>query len=81
VVIHIEIGRNEIVRGEAAENGERKDFTPIEYVAITQALRPFEKAAAKARQAASLKRGTELSRQENYPHGERVAAKNRRHQT
>ena len=39
----------EIVRGELAENAERKDFLPSEIDAIRRALEPVERAAAKAR--------------------------------
>ena len=44
------IDLDQIVRGEAAENGERKDFTPTEIEDIRQALQPLEAAAAKERQ-------------------------------
>jgi N6-adenosine-specific RNA methylase IME4 len=40
----------EIVRGEHAENVERKDFTLTEAVAVKRALEPLEAAAAKKRQ-------------------------------
>lgn len=40
----------EIVRGEFAENGERKDFLPSEIDAIRRSLEPVERTAAKARQ-------------------------------
>jgi signal transduction histidine kinase len=40
----------EIVRGELAENAERKDFLPSEIDAIRRALEPIEKAAARERQ-------------------------------
>jgi N6-adenosine-specific RNA methylase IME4 len=40
----------EIARGEAAENFERKNFTPSEAVAIKRALEPQMRAAAKERQ-------------------------------
>jgi ParB-like chromosome segregation protein Spo0J len=40
---------DDIVRGELAENAERKDFLPSEIDAIRRALEPIEKAAAKAR--------------------------------
>ena len=39
-----------VVRGEFAENCDRKDFTLSEAVAIKRALEPLEKAAAKERQ-------------------------------
>lgn len=39
-----------IARGEAAENFERKDFTPSEAGTIKRALEPEMKAAAKERQ-------------------------------
>lgn len=42
----------QIVRGEFAENAERKDFTLSESVAIKRALEPIERAAAKERRAA-----------------------------
>jgi ParB-like chromosome segregation protein Spo0J len=47
-----------IAQGEYAENAERKDFLPSEIDAIRRALQPQEKAAAKERQTASLKRGS-----------------------
>jgi N6-adenosine-specific RNA methylase IME4 len=40
----------EIVRGEFAENSQRKDFVPTEIDAIRVAMAPFEAAAAKERQ-------------------------------
>lgn len=39
-----------IVRGEYAENVERKPFTPTEAAAIRHAIAPLERAAAKSRQ-------------------------------
>ena len=39
----------DIVRGEAAENADRKNFTPTEQEAIATALRPLEEAAARER--------------------------------
>jgi N6-adenosine-specific RNA methylase IME4 len=42
----------EIVRGELAENAERKDFTPSEIDAIRRALEPIEKADAEQRMKA-----------------------------
>jgi hypothetical protein len=39
----------DIVRGEFAENSERKDFLPSEIDAIRRAMEPKEKAAAKER--------------------------------
>lgn len=42
----------EIVRGEFAENADRKDFLPTEIDAIRRAMLPVEKAAAKERQGA-----------------------------
>lgn len=42
---------SEIARGEAAENFERKDFTPSEAVAIKRALEPEIKEAARERQS------------------------------
>jgi ParB/RepB/Spo0J family partition protein len=42
----------EIVRGEFAENAERKDFLPSEIEAIRRAMAPIETAAAKERQGA-----------------------------
>jgi ParB family transcriptional regulator, chromosome partitioning protein len=46
-----------IVRGEHAENTERKDFTLTEAVAIKRELEPLEKKAAKGRQQQSKGRG------------------------
>jgi N6-adenosine-specific RNA methylase IME4 len=46
-----------VVRGEFAENTERKDFTLSEAVAIKRAIEPLEKAAAKERQTKSKGRG------------------------
>jgi ParB-like chromosome segregation protein Spo0J len=47
----------EIVRGELAENAERKDFLPSEIEAIRRALEPIEKAAAKERMSEGGKGG------------------------
>jgi N6-adenosine-specific RNA methylase IME4 len=47
----VDIG--EIVRGEFAENTQRKDFLPSEAVAIARVLEPAEKEAAKKRQQVS----------------------------
>jgi ParB family chromosome partitioning protein len=44
------VNLNEVIRGEFAENAERKDFLPSEIDAIRRALLPLEKAAAKERQ-------------------------------
>jgi N6-adenosine-specific RNA methylase IME4 len=41
---------DQIVRGEFAENTERKPFTPSEMVAIAAAIEPLERAKAKQRQ-------------------------------
>jgi hypothetical protein len=46
-----------IVRGEYAENAERKDFLPSEIDAIRRTLEPIEKAAAKERQSLAAKGG------------------------
>jgi hypothetical protein len=43
------VGLKEIVRGEFAENGMRKDFLPSEVDAIRRALEPLEKTAAQRR--------------------------------
>ena len=48
---------DEIVRGEFAENAERKDFTPSEIDAIRRAVEPIEKAAAKERMSEGGKGG------------------------
>lgn len=47
----------EIVRAELAENTHRKGFTLSEAVAIKRELEPLERAEAKQRQLATLKRG------------------------
>src|SRR5207344_262450 len=47
----------DVLRGEYAENAERKDFTPSEAVNIMRALTPMAKAQAKERQLMGLKRG------------------------
>jgi N6-adenosine-specific RNA methylase IME4/ParB-like chromosome segregation protein Spo0J len=47
-----EVKLEEIVRGELAENVDRKGFLPSEIEAIRRTLEPVAKAAAKARQAA-----------------------------
>lgn len=47
----------EIVRGELAENADRKDFLPSEIDALRRKLEPMEKAAAKARMAEGGKVG------------------------
>ena len=44
-----------IVRGEFAENAERKDFLPSEIDAIRRALDPIERAEAKARMSDGAK--------------------------
>jgi N6-adenosine-specific RNA methylase IME4/ParB-like chromosome segregation protein Spo0J len=46
------ISLEEIVRGELAENVERKNFLPSEIDAIRRAVEPIERAAAKGRQGA-----------------------------
>jgi N6-adenosine-specific RNA methylase IME4/ParB-like chromosome segregation protein Spo0J len=46
------IDLDQIIRGELAENTDRKDFTLSESVAIKRALEPLERAAAKQRQGA-----------------------------
>jgi N6-adenosine-specific RNA methylase IME4 len=51
------INLDAIVRGELAENVNRKDFTPEESVEIWDAVEPLEKAAAKARMDAGRKAG------------------------
>lgn len=51
------VSLGEIVRGEFAENSERKDFLPSEIDAIRRALAPKEKAAAKQRQGKRLDLG------------------------
>lgn len=40
----------QVIRGEVAENSDRKDFTPLEAVALAEAMEPLLKAAAKERQ-------------------------------
>lgn len=45
-----EVDLAEIVRGELAENAERKDFLPSEIDAIRRTLEPVEKAAARERE-------------------------------
>jgi N6-adenosine-specific RNA methylase IME4/ParB-like chromosome segregation protein Spo0J len=60
---------DEIVRGEFSENAHRKDFLPSEIDAIRRALMPQEKAAAKERQVAGLKRGGERPVVENFHDG------------
>jgi len=44
-----EIDLDEVLRGELAENVERKDFLPSEIEAIRRAMLPAEKAAATSR--------------------------------
>jgi ParB-like nuclease domain len=44
---------DKVMQGEFAENGERKDFTPSEAVAIKRAIEPIERTEAKERQAAA----------------------------
>ena len=48
---------DDIVRGELAENAERKDFLPSEIDAIRRALEPIEKLAAKERMSEGGKGG------------------------
>ena len=58
IPVHV-VNLDEIVRGEWAENADRKDFTPSESVAIRRALEPMLKAEARERQGArSDLRGT-----------------------
>jgi N6-adenosine-specific RNA methylase IME4 len=45
-----EVDLDQVVRGELAENADRKDFLPSEIYAIRKALAPIEEAAAKERQ-------------------------------
>ena len=45
----------DIVRGELAENAERKDFLPSEIDAIRRAIQPVEREAAHSRRLANLK--------------------------
>ena len=47
------IDLDDILRGEIAENADRKDLTLSERVAIADALEAYERKAAKARQAAA----------------------------
>ena len=63
------IDLDEIVRGELSENAHRKDFLPSEIDAIRRALMPREKAAAKERQVAGLRRGDEKPVVENFHDG------------
>ena len=49
IPVHI-VNLDEIVRGEWAENADRKDFSPSEAVAIRRALEPELKAEARERQ-------------------------------
>jgi hypothetical protein len=58
-----------IVRGAVSENAHRKDYLPSEIDAIRRSLEPLEKAAAKQRQTANLKRGRERPVVENFPNG------------
>jgi N6-adenosine-specific RNA methylase IME4 len=57
----------QIVRGEFAENGQRKDFLPTETDAIRKAVEPLERAAAKERQAAAGEHGKEGGRGKKKP--------------
>jgi ParB/RepB/Spo0J family partition protein len=56
--VKIDIGR--IIEGEAAENFDRKDFNPIEAIAIKRALEPAAKAEAEKRMKAG-KPGAKLA--------------------
>jgi N6-adenosine-specific RNA methylase IME4 len=58
-----------IVRGELAANVYRKDFTPSELVAITEAVAERERNLAKARKVASLKRGDKKPVVETFHNG------------
>jgi N6-adenosine-specific RNA methylase IME4 len=60
---------------ERDENAERKAFLPSEMVAIARALEPLERAEARRRQTAHLKRGTRSSRSGQLP--EREAGQSR----
>ena len=50
IPIHI-VDLDQIVRGEYAENGHRKDFAPSEIDSIRRAVEPIERATAKRHQA------------------------------
>ena len=63
IPVHV-VSLDEIVRGEWAENADRKDFLPSEIEAIRRAMEPIEKAAAEQRMKAGTARdageGTDL---------------------
>jgi N6-adenosine-specific RNA methylase IME4 len=62
-----------IVRGEFAENTERKDFTLSEAVAVKRALEPAERAAAKERQREHGKTAPGKKHSGEIPHSDRRA--------
>lgn len=64
------IDLEQIVRGEYDENVERMGFQPTEMNAIRKAYQIIEKAAAKLRQLAGLKRGADGPVREIFPDGE-----------
>lgn len=53
------VALEEVLRGEQAENTQRKGFTPTEAVAIGRALEPMVREQARERQAAGLLAGSE----------------------
>jgi N6-adenosine-specific RNA methylase IME4 len=68
VPVHI-VDLEQIVRGEFAENAHRKDFLPSEIASIMRELEPLERAAAKERQQAGLKRGGRKPVVQTLPNG------------
>jgi N6-adenosine-specific RNA methylase IME4 len=60
VPVHVvPLDQDHLVLAEWAENADRKDFLPSEIVSILREIEPLERAAAKQRQQAGLKRGAE----------------------
>jgi hypothetical protein len=66
-----------IVRGEHAENVQRKDFTLTEAVAIEREIEPEEKAAAKKRQLTGLMHGKKPPRSANLAGREKGQARDK----
>lgn len=62
-----------IVCGEAAENLQRKDFTPTEAVAIKRAVEPAERDAAKERMVAAHASPGKLPEQQRGEARDKVA--------
>jgi ParB family chromosome partitioning protein len=63
------VNLTDITRGELSENATRKDFLPSEIDAIRRTLEPKERAAARERRRARLKRGHKKPIVETFHNG------------